>query len=83
MRGADGFTQLAALNDRIYEQIVATSPKLQRGRVWCRTCDRSEAVDPVQALRRGWPLCCGTSMTLDAPSERGGDQVTQDQGGVA
>lgn len=44
-------------------------PKLTRNRVWCRTCGRSQAVDSNQALRQGWPKCCGYTMTIDSPEE--------------
>lgn len=63
-------TGLAHLADRIYDRILETSPKLARGRVWCRTCGREQAIDPRAALAGGWPLCCGQTMTIDAPAER-------------
>ena len=63
-------TGLAHLADRLYDTILAASPQLARGLVWCRTCGRQQAVDPREALRGGWPVCCGQSMTIDAPDER-------------
>lgn len=50
---------------------LATShPSISRGRVWCKQCRRSRAVDAAQCLAAGWPECCGQTMTIDAPSER-------------
>lgn len=46
-------------------------PKLDRGRVWCRRCGATKAVDSAACLRHGWPSCCGETMTIDSPSERG------------
>lgn len=57
--------------DRSYLYDLATShPKLERGRVWCRECGRTERVDSAHALLHGWPKCCGETMTIDAPEER-------------
>lgn len=58
------------LAQRVIDMILATSPKLARGKVWCKTCGREQAVNPRDALRGGWPLCCGQTMTIDAPDER-------------
>ena len=54
----------------VYEQIAASDPKLQRGQVWCRYCGDTQQVDVAEALRSGWPKCCGATMTIDAPKER-------------
>ena len=45
-------------------------PAIARGRVWCTVCGRSRAVDGAQCLQRGWPKCCGYTMTIDSPHER-------------
>lgn len=63
-------TGLAHLADALYTRILTNSPKLARGLVWCRVCGRQQAVDPREALRGGWPVCCGQTMTIDAPAER-------------
>lgn len=55
----------------LHARIAASHVRLQRGQVWCRACGRSTRVDPVGALRFGWPRCCGATMTIDAPEERG------------
>lgn len=65
---ADRFEQRRDWFDRTAEP----TDKLRRGRVWCRTCGRSEAVDSAECLRSGWPKCCGYTMTIDAPDERKG-----------
>jgi hypothetical protein len=52
----------------LHEQIARSHPSLSRGMVWCRTCRREQRVDSAQALRSGWPLCCGYTMTIDHPS---------------
>lgn len=57
----------------INEALAKSHAKLSRGRVWCRKCARSQSVDPADCLRRGWPECCGETMTIDAPNERGSD----------
>jgi hypothetical protein len=49
---------------------IAVVPQLQRGKVWCHTCGREQAVDTAHALRHGWPPCCGHTMSLDTPEER-------------
>lgn len=54
----------------LHETLAKSHPKLQRGRVWCRTCGRTQRVDSANALRTGWPKCCGYTMTIDAPDER-------------
>lgn len=51
----------------LYTEIAEKVPQIARGKVWCRTCRREENVDGVQALRRGWPKCCGYTMTIDHP----------------
>jgi hypothetical protein len=54
-----------------YTKLAEAHPSLSRGMVWCRKCGRSEKVDGADCLRNGWPKCCGQTMTIDAPSERG------------
>jgi hypothetical protein len=46
-------------------------PKLARGRVWCTVCDNTASIQASVALKYGWPKCCGYTMTLDSPDERG------------
>jgi hypothetical protein len=53
-----------------YEKLGQCHPKLARGQVWCRSCGATQKVDSGQALQRGWPKCCGYTMTIDAPDER-------------
>lgn len=54
----------------MHERLAASHSKLQRGKVWCRSCGRSEGVSAAACLRSGWPKCCGATMTIDAPEER-------------
>lgn len=49
---------------------VQQVPQLRRGRVWCKTCGRSQRVDSGECLSHGWPTCCGYTMTVDSPAER-------------
>lgn len=51
----------------VHQKIVDDVPALKRGRVWCRTCRREQAVDGADCLRHGWPKCCGYTMTIDPP----------------
>lgn len=55
---------------RLHQSIVDDVPKLKRGRVWCHTCGRTEAVDSAACLRSGWPKCCHATMSIDSPDER-------------
>lgn len=54
----------------IYDIIAAEVPKIARGKVWCIACKRMQRVDGVEALRYGWPKCCGATMTIDSPQWR-------------
>lgn len=54
----------------LHETLGRSHPKLERGKVWCRNCGRSEDVVASECLRAGWPKCCGWTMTIDAPDER-------------
>lgn len=51
----------------LHETIADSHESLKRGLVWCRTCRREERVDSADALRNGWPKCCGQTMTIDHP----------------
>lgn len=50
--------------------LATCHPSLTRGRVWCRTCGRTQRVDSGACLSRGWPKCCGFTMTIDSPEEQ-------------
>lgn len=54
----------------LYSTLARSHRKLERGRVWCRTCGRSQANDSATSLRHGWPKCCGYTMTIDSPDEQ-------------
>jgi hypothetical protein len=51
--------------------VVDTVPQLARGRVWCHECGHTEPVNSRECLRSGWPKCCGYTMSIDSPAERG------------
>lgn len=54
------------MHDTIAKQI----PQLARGQVWCRQCGRTQRTDSAEAMRHGWPKCCGYTMTIDSPEEQ-------------
>lgn len=50
---------------------VAGNDKLRRGQVWCRKCGATRKVNSADAIAsKGWPKCCGHTMTIDSPDER-------------
>jgi hypothetical protein len=53
-----------------WRSLVQSVPALQRGQVWCRSCGRTYFTNSENALAKGWPKCCGYTMTIDAPTER-------------
>lgn len=56
----------------IAEKLAGCHPKLSRGVLWCRTCNRPVyGVNFAECFRNGWPRCCGETMTIDSPKERG------------
>ena len=59
------------MSKSLHEVLAESHPSIKRGRVWCRRCGRSEKVNPAKCLAHGWPKCCGETMTIDAPEERG------------
>lgn len=63
----DGLAQAIAHTASMYDDMAASHPSLRRGMVWCRTCYRMERVNSANALRHGWPKCCGATMTIDHP----------------
>ncbi len=54
----------------MYDRLANSHPYLIEGRVWCRTCGRSRKVDSAKCLAKGWPKCCGYTMTIDPPEPR-------------
>lgn len=54
----------------LHARLAESHAHLARGRVWCRACQRSEAVEPAQCFQSGWPSCCGMTMTIDSPEEQ-------------
>lgn len=61
--------------------IASQIPAIARGRVWCTVCGRSRLVDGAQCLSRGWPKCCGYTMTIDSPHERLARRALRDASG--
>lgn len=54
----------------IHNELATCHPKLSRGMVWCHKCGREQKVNSAECFRRGWPLCCGQTMSIDSPEER-------------
>ena len=52
----------------LYDKLAKSHPSIERGRVWCRECRRTQKVDAAKAFEHGWPKCCGYTMTIDHPS---------------
>ena len=63
----------------LYEDLAQSHRSLRRGQVWCRTCGATRNVDPAECLGKGWPKCCGYTMTIDAPDERPTEKTTVSQ----
>lgn len=60
----------------MWNKTLQQVPQLLRGIVWCRICGRQQRIDSAGCLSSGWPTCCGYTMTLDSPEERGeGEQA--------
>lgn len=55
----------------IHNEMANAHKSLRRGQVWCTTCGYSRKVDSSDCLKLGWPKCCGYTMTIDSPEERG------------
>ena len=53
-------------------KLVANTPQLARGQVWCRSCGSTLSVRSAEVMRGrgGWPKCCGYTMTIDSPEEQ-------------
>jgi hypothetical protein len=64
------------MSDQLYKMItllgihaaIAGGVFPHLNRVWCRTCGRSEQIDPAACLAHGWPKCCNATMTIDQPA---------------
>lgn len=54
----------------LHDTIAKRIPQLARGQVWCRQCGRTQRTDSAEAMRYGWPKCCGYTMTIDSPEEQ-------------
>lgn len=54
----------------LHNELANCHHSLQRGMVWCRTCGRSAKVNSAEAMKHGWPKCCGYTMTIDSPEEQ-------------
>lgn len=53
-----------------FTKVVSEVPQLARGQVWCRHCGSTKSVNAVGAMTKGWPRCCGYTMTIDSPEEQ-------------
>mgnify|MGYP001583449962 FL=1 len=63
----------------LYQVLAKSHTSLRRGRVWCRECGHSEAVNSVDAFEHGWPKHCGYTMTIDSPEEQAAFATQQEQ----
>lgn len=54
----------------MHEETAKSHRSLERGRVWCRECGRTQRVNSASSLQHGWPKCCGYTMTIDSPEEQ-------------
>lgn len=63
--------------EELARSVVASTPQLRRGRVWCHTCGHTEAVDSATCLASGWPTHCGQTMSIDSPEERKAQEFTR------
>jgi hypothetical protein len=45
-------------------------PEVARALVWCRVCGRKMKVAPAECLSKGYPECCGATVSLYSPEER-------------
>lgn len=54
----------------IHGSLGKCHPKLARGIVWCKKCGVFTKVNSDACLKKGWPKCCGETMTIDSPEER-------------
>lgn len=59
-----------------FAKVVSEVPQLARGQVWCRSCGSTRRVDSEGALSRGWPKCCGYTMTIDSPEEQAASRAS-------
>lgn len=53
----------------LHEKLSKCHPSLARNKVWCKKCGREQKVDSAKCLSKGWPKCCGDTMTIDSPEE--------------
>lgn len=56
--------------------LAFSHPKLERGQVWCRQCGATMKVNSGNAMRNGWPKCCGYTMTIDSPEEQAASRAS-------
>ena len=66
----DRFERMIRSAAGLHAQLAQSNPKLARGQVWCNSCGATRKVDSAYCLRHGWPLCCGSTMSIDSPQER-------------
>lgn len=65
----EAYQRMVQRSSGLHQRIADSHPTLKRGMVWCKTCGRSQKVDPAQCLRTGWPICHGATMSLNDPAE--------------
>jgi hypothetical protein len=50
---------------KMYDEMVEKSSAMKKGLVYCHICKKEQKVDSAECLRKGWPKCCGSTMSLD------------------
>lgn len=52
--------------DKLYDRLSKSHDALRRGIVICNNCGRTIKVNSKHCLERGWPECCGETMSLES-----------------
>lgn len=58
------FEQMVKRSTDLHETLAQSDPSLELGMVYCGKCRRAMKVDSAECLRKGWPKCCGGTMSL-------------------
>lgn len=59
------------LPQTLYEKIAEDTFGKGNRSIYCKICGQGKAVDPVYCLAHSWQTCCGYTMSLDKPKEKG------------
>ena len=53
------------IENNIISDVIENTPHIDWSYVTCRICGKRVDVDPRRAFKKGWPKCCGYTMTID------------------